>query len=318
MSNSPQTPKKGTSKLHKNFFFSIQESNINIGCKNNKQQNVRNFISWYKHFIDNERQNLGLYLSDDITIQWFGRTIRTRKKVFSFLKNDVECSKHYFTSVDSIDKIKIRSRSPRKSESLSSPSLSPEIKRNGKRKLLQATCNSPEWAPGCKPDDEFDGTDRKRSKATVDGSIKFEHNDRCPNDIKCNNSFEINNKGDGVSKKRKLEPTTPQNMEYGQGDCMPSTSSDSNRSHEALNAQLPKLAVECNGYVEFTRSRNSHNIDCPKWERKFKLQISFSVDPLNVGEYIIWGIFYSDESKCRRNLLAAFDEVGKNEEPKQL
>ncbi|CAG4976394.1 unnamed protein product [Colias eurytheme] len=318
MSHSPQTPKKGTSKFNKTKLFSIQESNINIGCKNNRHQNVRNFISWYKHIIDNERQNLGLYLSDDITIQWFGRTIRTRKKVFSFLKNDVECSKHYFTSVDSIDKIKIRSRSPRKSESFTSPSFSPEIKRNGKRKLFQATCNSPEWAPGCKPDDEFDGTDRKRSKLTNNDCTKFEHNDQNTNDIKSNNSFEINNKGDGMGKKQKLEPTTPQNVECGQGDCMPSTSSDSNRSHEALNAQLPKLAVECNGYVEFTRSRNSHNIDSPKWERKFKLQISYSIDPLNVGEYIIWGIFYSDESKCRRNLLAAFDEVAKDEEFKQV
>lgn len=127
---------------------------------------------------------------------------------------------------------------------------------------------------------------------------------------------EITSKGDGIlerkSKRKRIQDTTitPPNIEVGQGDCLPSTSgNDSNRSHDTLNAQLPKLAVECNGYIEFTRSRNSCSIDGMKWERKCKMQISYSEDPLNVGEYIIWMLRYTDETKCRRNLLAAFDEV---------
>lgn len=134
--------------------------------------------------------------------------------------------------------------------------------------------------------------------------------------------MEISNKGDGVlvkRLKRKCVPVTPPNLEVGQGDCMPSTSgTDANRSHDALNAQLPKLAVECNGYIEFARTRNNRSTDAMKWERKCKVQVSYSEDPLNVGEYIIWALCYSDESKCRRNLLAAFEEVAKDEELKKV
>lgn len=170
---------------------------------------------------------------------------------------------------------------------------------------------SPDWAEGCKPPDE----DLKRCKKE-------------PVDIQCNGrkrlfSEEDVGKGDGALRKSKRKciqdsTITPPNKEVGQGDCIPSTSgTDSDQSHDTLNAQLPKLAVECNGYIEFTRSRNSRKVDSMKWERKCKMQISYSEDPLNIGEYIIWVLKYTDETKCRRNLLAAFEEAAK-EEPKQI
>lgn len=110
---------------------------------------------------------------------------------------------------------------------------------------------------------------------------------------------------------------TPTNKEVGQGDCYPSTSgADSDKSHDTLNAQLPKLAVECNGYIEFTRTRNNRSVDEMKWERKCKVQISYSEDPLNVGEYVIWALRYTDESKCRRNLLSAFEEAAREDQLK--
>lgn len=206
---------------------------------------------------------------------------------------------------------------------LASPLHSPEIIRTKdrchKRRQLRSNCNSPEWAEGCQPLDEIsidkkqktDNTspDEERSIATDHNPLKRSFQDE---------DLEI--RGDGLHKvKRKCVPVTPPNPELGQGDCFPSTSgTDSDRSHDALNAQLPKLAVECNGYIEFTRTRNSRSTDAMKWERKCKVQISYSEDPLNVGEYIIWALRYTDESKCRRNLLAAFEEVAKEEELKKV
>lgn len=131
---------------------------------------------------------------------------------------------------------------------------------------------------------------------------------------------EINSKGDAIivrKLKRKSLQVTPPNCEVGQGDGLPSTSG-TECSHEALNAQLPKKAVECNGYIEFVRTRNNRSSDAMKWERKCKLQISYSQDPLNIGEYIIWAIHYTDESKCRRNLLPAFEEVSAEKPIKTL
>ena len=170
----------------------------------------------------------------------------------------------------------------------------------GKRKL-QSTCLSPQWAEGCGPEEESEPTEKKK---------KLQYNtDNITNDN--NISMEIGNKGDGIDKLKNTNATPP-NIECGQGDCRPSTSgTNSGNSYETPSTELPKLAVECNGYIDFTRTRNSHinSADSMKWDRKCKVQISYSEDPLNVGEYVIWALRYSDESKCRRNLLSAFEEV---------
>lgn len=197
---------------------------------------------------------------------------------------------------------------------MASPLHSPEIicfksSRPAKRRL-RSNCNSPEWAEGCQP--ETDITEKKKSKLENCVGLKSEHNELKRSYI--DDGLENTQKGDYLNQriKRKCIPVTPPNKEIGQGDCLPSTSgTDFDRSHDALNAQLPKLAVQCEGYIEFTRMRNSRNVDAMKWERKCKVQISYSEDPLNVGEYIIWALRYTDESKCRRNLLAAFEEIAK-------
>lgn len=105
MSNSPTTPRKRNTKR---YIKSLQEDNNNTNNKLTERQQARTFIQWYKHMIDNERQNLTMYMSDDATLEWFGRTIKTRKKVAAFLKYDMQCSQHDFTTVESIEKVQTR------------------------------------------------------------------------------------------------------------------------------------------------------------------------------------------------------------------
>lgn len=183
-----------------------------------------------------------------------------------------------------------------------------------KRPGLRSSSKSPQWETGCRSNEESlgDSPDRKRLKTHLNQSStkqqvedKFRHTEK---------SSEVSFKGDGVPSKvrRKCLSATPPNKELGQGDCLPSTSgtdSMSDMSHSFLYAQLSRRVVECNGYIEFTRTRSGQSIHSMKWERKCKLQILYSEDPLNVGEYVIWAIYYSDESKCRRNLLSAFEEL---------
>lgn len=206
--------------------------------------------------------------------------------------------------------------SSRKDDSIqASPLHSPEMIKSehaGKRKPFQSKCDSPEWAEGCGPPEVLSDKKSKRDHGNTHSEIQFNGRKRLFSD-----ESEIHGKGDGVckSKRKCVDATiTPPNKEVGQGDCLPSTSgTDSDRSHDTLNSQLPKLAVECNGYIEFARSRNSRSTESMKWERKCKIQISYSEDPLNIGEYIIWMLRYTDETKCRRNLLAAFEQVAKEE-----
>lgn len=201
---------------------------------------------------------------------------------------------------------------------------SPEICKSGpergKKRLLPSNSNSPEWAENCGPDSDVKPTERKRQKKNIQLNSEGELNVKLSTEKDSQEC--LSNKGDFAFikrvVKRKCCMVTPPNLEVGQGDCLPSTSgTDSDRSHDTLNAQLPRLAVECDGYIEFNRTRN-HSIDSVKWERKCKVQISYSEDPLNVGEYIIWNIRYNDETKCRRNLLSAFEEIAKEEELKKI
>ncbi|XP_026736406.1 uncharacterized protein LOC113500304 [Trichoplusia ni] len=324
--SSPTTPRKRNNNQSK-YTKPVQETNNNCNNKFSERQQARTFIAWYKRMIDNERYNLSLYLSDDAILEWFGRTIKTRKKVTAFLKYDMQCSHHDFTTIESIDKIESRhERLTRKDDSiLASPLHSPELirtKDNGhKRRLLRSNCSSPEWSEGCQPLSDIIIDIKPKTDNTAPDEDKRNEIDQ--NALKRSypeEDTDVCNKGDGVRKvKRKCVSITPPNQEVGQGDCLPSTSgTDSDRSHDTLNAQLPKLAVECNGYIEFARTRNSRSSDAMTWERKCKVQISYSEDPLNVGEYIIWALRYADESKCRRNLLAAFEEVALEQELKKI
>ncbi|KAL4713444.1 hypothetical protein ACJJTC_010429 [Scirpophaga incertulas] len=289
---------------------------------NDNSEKAKKFASWYKHMIDNDRSNLGMYLSDDAILEWFGRTVKTRKKVSLFMKHEMQCSKHNFVSIQSIDKIQNRHEIAQRKEeiNLSYPN-SPELieskkERKCRKRVFISDCGSPEWADGCGHQKNIHTIETKKIKSN-DFEIIDRQNDDCQqNGVKRSYNSEdsdCNSKGDGAvdrKVKRKSILATPPNWELGQGDCLPSTSSAaSDMSHEALNAQLPKVYLECNGFIKFIRTRNGNSMDAINWERKCKIQISYSEDPLNVGEYIIWAVHYSDESKCRRNLLAAFEEV---------
>ncbi|XP_028027111.1 uncharacterized protein LOC114240674 [Bombyx mandarina] len=315
MSAKSTTPRKRNQRI----TARLSQENINKCNKSVERQRARTFVTWYKQMIDNERQNLALYLADDAFLEWFGRTIKTRKKVSAFLKHDMHCSKHDFTSVESIEKIQNRHEKLHRRDdgTLVSPLHSPEIKtgKPGKKKL-SFNC-SPEWAEGCQPLDEIK-IDKKKVKIenNVYEIVEQEQNSLKRQYPEDENNIDISQNGDGMGQKpkRKCIPVTPPNPELGQGDCLPSTSgTDSDKSHDTLNAQLQKLAVECNGYIEFTRTRNSRSNEGMKWDRKCKVQISYSEDPLNIGEYIIWALRYTDESKCRRNLLPDFEEVAREE-----
>lgn len=107
MSNLPKTPQKR--KTHfRNINIPIREDNNNAEPQISKQQSAKNFIVWYKSKIDSDRQHLSSYLSEDVTLEWFGRTIKSRKKVSAFVKNDIQYSTHDFVTVESIDKIESR------------------------------------------------------------------------------------------------------------------------------------------------------------------------------------------------------------------
>lgn len=117
MSSLPDTPSQPDTPRKRNFKHLVKsqhEDNNNTNNKFSAYQQARTFVQWYKRMIDNERQNLALYMSDDAVLEWFGRSIKSQKKISAFLKYDMQCSKHDFTSVECIDKIVTRLEKPRR------------------------------------------------------------------------------------------------------------------------------------------------------------------------------------------------------------
>lgn len=58
------------------------------------------FAEWFRKLVDSDRSSLSLYLADDAILQWFGRTIKMKKRISGFLKYDMHCTSHRFTSVE--------------------------------------------------------------------------------------------------------------------------------------------------------------------------------------------------------------------------
>lgn len=117
MSSLPDTPSQPDTPRKRNFKHLVKsqhEDNNNTNNKFSEYQQARTFVQWYKRIIDNERQNLALYMSDDAVLEWFGRCIKSQKKISAFLKYDMQCSKHDFTSVECIDKIVTRLENSRR------------------------------------------------------------------------------------------------------------------------------------------------------------------------------------------------------------
>lgn len=80
---------------------------------------------------------------------------------------------------------------------------------------------------------------------------------------------------------------------------------------------LPRSYMEAKCILHFSKNRSRRGADLFKWERQCKLQVAFSENPVCKGEYIIWTILYTDENKCRRNLLADFEAVSNEFENKK-
>lgn len=295
MSSFPNTPVK---KRLKSSLTARQNSG-NFPAKALDYNAATTFALWYKKMMDDDRFNFGLYLADDVIFHGFGRKIKSRKKVVDYLKYVMESTSHHFTLIQHRDKINIFNeiRSPPEKKK-PAPCKSPEL--IARKRPIPNRCRSPHE----QSENEEQPSKRKRIMSNYESTIE--------NKLQCCETMDVNDKGDGIpiKKEKKYVAVTPPNKEIGQGDCLPSTSSSTDsktdaHSHIRLQlAQLPRHAVECDGFVRFLRCD-----DGTEWERKCKLQVSYSEDPFDVGEYIVWGIYYSSDTSCRRNLLPLFESM---------
>lgn len=66
------------------------------------------FGVWLRKLLDEDRNDVGLYLADDCVLQWFGRTVKSKKDVSGFLKYDTGSTAHHFVSIAPCGTITLR------------------------------------------------------------------------------------------------------------------------------------------------------------------------------------------------------------------
>ncbi|XP_066998542.1 uncharacterized protein [Anabrus simplex] len=75
----------------------------------NENQLAHQIGQQYCDLLDNQRDQLSLYLSDDAVLRWFGRTISGKDLVTSFFNREIANTTHKLTNVEPADPIQIRS-----------------------------------------------------------------------------------------------------------------------------------------------------------------------------------------------------------------
>lgn len=77
---------------------------------------------------------------------------------------------------------------------------------------------------------------------------------------------------------------------------------------------LPRGHMEAECILKFGTNKSKKGAHLNEWERQCKLEVTYSENPVCKGEYIIWTIVYTDNNRCRRNLLPDFEAVSRQSE----
>ncbi|KAJ9593242.1 hypothetical protein L9F63_015188 [Diploptera punctata] len=275
-----------------------------------EKQGAINFANTYCNLLDKHRTRLCLYLADDAVLDWFGRTIRGKESISGFMNLELPQTVHTLTSVEPSGPIQHRSK----------PSIE-HMDEDGNNVISKKET-------GNYLSNHDLATPLDYSKSTLQTN-----EDDLLSELSLNNlSFRENNKDKETDCIQSWETqfTTPVNcdiskefkkvvLEEGQGDCLLKTV-----VHTFTEANK---FLEARGSIEFQRCKQSKVMpknmkllsDTMKWSRVCKLQLAYSTsgsgflnndcgDGLD-NNFKIWLVVYQDNTRCRRNLLDAFDQV---------
>lgn len=71
-------------------------------------QEAKTFGEFYVDMMENYRNTVKYYLSEDVILDWFGQTVKGEQNVSVFLKKTLSTVKHYFSDAVPAKKIGFR------------------------------------------------------------------------------------------------------------------------------------------------------------------------------------------------------------------
>lgn len=287
-----------------------------MACTDDEKQAAINFAEAFCNLLDKHRDQLAAYLADDAVLDWFGRTISSKDSIAGFMKLEVPETVHNLTSVEPSGPIQYQKMilvEPVDDENSLIPLKGQELFDSLSDEDLAKPLASPDYMVQVTSSGEVDAM----SKLSLN-SLSSE--ERCSEKYKSLKCFPS-------------QFTSPMNFENpvasgyynsakheeAQRDCLPKTSL---KSFIRANRYL-----EACGSIQFLKSRQSDMApknmkfmsDTRKWCRFCKLQIAYSIPDMGfhsndcddgiTGDFKIWLLVYRDNTRCRRNLSEAFDQV---------
>ncbi|PSN35922.1 hypothetical protein C0J52_07156 [Blattella germanica] len=280
-----------------------------------ERQAAINFSNAFCNILDNHRSKLSLYLADDAVLDWFGRTIHGKDSISGYLNLEVPQTIHTLTSVEPSGPIQHRNRVPVEvidddGNSLCSVSSHNTLDNSFSDDELAKPLNLSDQPPQvfCPKDDIL-------SKINL-GSLSFEEDSTENYKAECSKPWE--SQIETPINREISECYANATCEEGQGDCFPKPSQIFTEANRYLEAR---------GSLQFRRTKINKKFpknmklvtDTMKWQRFCKLKIAYSTAKTGFSsndhgdvledDFKIWLLIYQDNTRCRRNLSDAFDQV---------
>ncbi|KAJ8919344.1 hypothetical protein NQ315_003928 [Exocentrus adspersus] len=234
------------------------------------------FGEFYADLMDNYRNTVKYYLSEDVVLDWFGQTIKGEQKVNMFLKKTLASVKHYLSDAVPAKKIGFRDthvvKIPKESKKVPLGLLSPP--RPTYQKMQTKT-------PKKSSDPSTSSTstrEREKSKNREQGQ------------------------GDGFHNHIDLPVSPAKRFKPAEGDFIESDVETVEGESDTVS-KIKYMIAE--GSIEFHKPSIKKLQTETKWRRPCKLSVAYS--SVNCHDCTIFLIIYEGNVKCRRNLMKEFE-----------
>ncbi|KAJ8949710.1 hypothetical protein NQ318_013579 [Aromia moschata] len=251
-------------------LISINEMDFTEAQRNE----ARTFGEFYIDMMENYRNTVKYYLSQDVILDWFGQTVKGEKTVSLFLKKNLSSVKHFMSVAVPVKKIGFRDTHivniPKEPKKIPIGLMSPP-----RITITRSQTKTPK---------------KQTDPSTSSSNSKDRERDK------------ERGQGDGLHNLPDLPLSPAKRFKPSGGDF----SDIDLETVEGESDGPPKVKyVMAEGAVEFHRPSIKKLQTETKWKRPCKLSIAYS--STNCNDCTIYLIIYEGNVKCRRNLMKEFE-----------
>ncbi|CAG9832212.1 unnamed protein product [Diabrotica balteata] len=248
------------------------------------KREAKQFVEFYIDNIENHSNYFQYYLSEDVVLDWFGKTIKKEKNVTAFLKDQMGSVNHFLSDAVPVGKIGFRDTHI--------------IKVPRTQKMIPLALMSPPRPIQLRSETT---TPKKRPLPSSSNNNRRELRSKYPKE---------QGQGDGPHNNTEIPSSPRKKLKTPYEVSLESIETLENECDSTESGQKLKYVL-CQGDIEFHRPSQKKYQSETKWRRPCKLSVAYT--SLGSNQYTIYLIIYEGNVKCRRNLMKEFDAVDAEE-----